>query len=69
MFEKEVTTTFSDPHGGQIEFEKHRDAATSLLGADPLILNSTTTPVPLLDDNGKEVGYIWQLTTLWKSRT
>jgi hypothetical protein len=65
MLQKKIESTFSDPHGGNAETEKHRIEAANLLGDNPIQLSSSTCGV--LNEAGTEtIGY--KLTTLWQQR-
>ncbi len=69
MFTKKIESTFDDPLAGHAEFEKHRAAATEVLGANPMIASSATSSVPVMDDAGNHTGeHRYKLITVWKSR-
>ncbi len=65
MFEKTISTTFTDPNGAQAEHEKHRQEAVATLGAEAKFINSAVAAIPQREeDTGKEF-HLYTLTTTW----
>lgn len=72
MLEKQIESVFTDPAGGQSEYEKHAAHASEHLGANPVLIHSSTQAVieqiTEMVERTREVLAGHKLVTRWRAR-